>query len=126
MIELFRLKGGDILHFASWMRETREQKRMSAADCASRAGVSQPTWSQWEGAPPEKEWRTPTVNKIADGLGVPRKVALAMAGRMASDKPDELIGQRLGPILERAPANRREFILQTLEEMAQRMVEIPA
>jgi hypothetical protein len=45
---------------------------------------------------------------------------------LPQEDPDMEAGRRLGPILAQASPNRRELILDTLEEVASRMLKIAA
>lgn len=114
------------MSFAAWIRETRLRKGLQVSECAVRAGVGQPTWSDYEASSPNKEWRKATIHKIALGLGVDSATALVEARLLPLEEPDMEAGRRLGPILARASPSKRRAILDMLEEVASGMVKIAA
>jgi transcriptional regulator with XRE-family HTH domain len=119
-------RGGDRLSFAAWVRETRLRKGLQVSECAFRAGVRQPTWSEWERSPDDKTWRRATITKIAKALDVQGDRALVAARMLPQEDTDIEIGRRIGPILSQVSPKKRIEILDTLENVAEGLVKIAA
>jgi transcriptional regulator with XRE-family HTH domain len=79
--------GGDNMSFAKWVRDAREARKLTIVECATRAGISHPTWVEYENATKNKQPKRETVKKIALALGIDVDEAMEAAGYSA-DTPD--------------------------------------
>lgn len=68
------------MSFAQWVKDAREGKKLSVVECAARAGVTHPTWIEYENTSKNKQPKQATVIKIADALGVRVAEAIKAAG----------------------------------------------
>jgi transcriptional regulator with XRE-family HTH domain len=96
------------MSFAQWVKDTRERQDLSLVECASRAGVSHPTWIEYENTTKVKQPRRETVLKIAAALGVKEEEALEASGysSKAPDVPAELVS-----LWNRVPQDHRQGVL---------------
>ena len=114
-----------ILPFAAWMQQTRLAKGLSVSECATAAGVKQPVWSEWEDAPPTKEWRRATVRKIAFALKEPESVAMREADKsVPQEAGNSYLSQQLERYLVTIPAPRRAAAESLLIDMARRLPDL--
>lgn len=81
--------------FGEWVRETREQRRMSIAECARAAHISWPRWKNIEEDEPRRQdgtipqRRKEVVQMVARVLGAREDEALHAAGyRSHTDRPE--------------------------------------
>lgn len=95
-------EGMTILAVMTWgefVRKERERKRLTASECASRAGFKIQQWSRMESDEPRRKDGTPPVPKrstveiVAAVLEIPLKRALLYA---ASDYTEEAIEEHEG------------------------------
>lgn len=108
------------LTFGAWMRQIRTGKRLSATECAVRAGMELPVWSNWEndrsrrkdGRPSQPRQRT--IESIARALDV--SVADAMFAAYGREVPAQ--GDDWQRIYERIPPSRRARFLEAVKAMA--------
>ena len=75
------------MSFAKWVRDAREARKLTIVECASRAGISHPTWVEYENVTKNKQPKRETVKKIAAALGVSVDEAMEAAGYSA-DVPE--------------------------------------
>ena len=104
----------------SWMRETRLAKHLTAAECAERAGMLAPVWSNWEngrsrrrdGQPSQP--RRETVEAVARALDVPISEALhaAYGNNEAADQDEWTL------IYDRVPPSRRAGFVRAVQTIA--------
>jgi transcriptional regulator with XRE-family HTH domain len=96
------------MHFAEWVKMTREAQGLMMQECAERAKVSQAAWSQYEDETRYKQPRQDTVRKIAHALRVSEEEALKAAGYAADfEAPAEWIA-----LWHRTPADRRAKLMK--------------
>ena len=75
-------------NFAQWVREQRLARGFSTSECAERAGVKQPVWSEYESEANSGQPRRSRVEKVALGLQMPIDEVLVAAGLLPrSDQP---------------------------------------
>lgn len=71
------------MSFAKWVRDAREARKLTIVECASRAGISHPTWIEYENTTKNKQPKRETVKKIALALGIEVDEAMEAAGYSA-------------------------------------------
>lgn len=115
--------------FGAWMRETRESRRMSAVECAEKAGMKAPVWSNWEndrsrrrdGLPAQP--RRETLIAIARALEVSVEEAAAAAFGQRLETSHAL-QERLNPILDRLSPDRRKQMEDYLVKQAREVSDL--
>jgi transcriptional regulator with XRE-family HTH domain len=98
--------------FSRWIREQRCAKDLTITECARRAGVSQPVWSRYEEDADRRDWKRPTVLKIAHALEAPIDEAIQAAfprDRTNSFSAEALESARL---MDSLPEARRAAMLR--------------
>lgn len=103
------------MSFAQWVKDTRERQKFTVVECATRAGVSHPTWIEYENTAKQKQPRKDTILKIADALAIPRSEALEAAG--FSVAPAEVPAE-LATIWRQVPRERQAGFLRAVRSMA--------
>ena len=114
--------------FAEWVHDTRVSFRLTQEECATRAGIEQPSWKSYEDRLANRVPRPETIKKIAFALGVSEDDALQAAGRTpkAKSKADDLISRRLTPKLSLIPESRLEQVVRMLERDIENYAELAA
>ena len=109
------------LTFGQWIRETRLSRKLTAAECADRAGMKAPVWSNWEndrsrsrnGKPSQP--RAETLEAIAKALDVTLEEAMAAAyGGQKREAKDEW-----EQIMEIVPPSKRAAFLKQVKGWAE-------
>lgn len=77
-------------NFPRWVREQRTQKGLSTSECAERAGVKQPVWSEYESESNDAQPRRSRVVKVACGLGMQVDEVLVAAGLLPGTEQPSL------------------------------------
>lgn len=103
------------MHFAEWVKLTREGRGLLMGECAERAKVTQAAWSQYEDAERYRQPRQETAIKIAKALGVPEQEALSAAGYSNNTE----IPAELKTIWHMVPAARRSNFLKVVRATAE-------
>lgn len=103
------------MSFAQWVKDTRERQNLTIVECATRAGVSHPTWIEYENLTKNKQPRRDTVIKIAEALRVSDNDALQAAGyHVTVEVPAEL-----ATIWRQVPTDRRASFLRAIRSVAE-------
>ena len=105
-----------------WMKEVRRVHRLTAEECAVRAGVKQPVWAEWESDQGQR--RRSTVEKIAIGLGVGREEALVAAGFRPEEEPEP--ERELKLLFAGLTADQQRVILNAARAMRDTFIGIAA
>lgn len=109
------------LTFGQWMKEVRLSRKLSATECAEKAGMKPPVWSNWEndrsrskdGRPSQP--RTETLQAIAIALDVDLEEArIAAYGVTKRHKEDEW-----NQILEIVPPSKRAEFTNRVKGLAE-------
>lgn len=107
--------------FGQWVKQARDRLELSQEECASRAGVHQSVWSEYENAEKKAQPRRSTVLKIARALGVSDDEALQSAGYAATPSTTEVPAEWRA-ILDKAmrlPTDKRERLRRAVDNMVE-------
>jgi transcriptional regulator with XRE-family HTH domain len=97
------------MSFAKWVRDAREARKLTIVECATRAGISHPTWVEYENVTKNKQPKRETVKKIALALVVDVDEAMEAAGYSA-EAPD--VPAEWSRLWLSTPAEEREKLMK--------------
>ena len=124
---------GPTLTFGQWIRKTRSNKKMSAAECAERANMKPPVWSNWEndrsrrkdGKPaiPEPE----TMERIAYALDEPLTKVMEAARYFTTSVPDEFsieLAKELSLMASDLDENKKKVFREAVKQSARQAKQL--
>ena len=106
------------MNFSESVKRWRMDKGLKVIEAASRAGVTQPAWSEWEDENNTAQRKRGTCLKIARALELPEAVVLSAAGYDGLE-PETELAHLVAVQVEKIPPSRR----QEYRFMATKMLE---